>query len=105
MPSGDTRRTRRLRAKVAEQRRSFWDRLFGTNNRSGRQDKVLEYVIHRIEDGANLREVMQEEYVRRNASADEVQSILENPRLIQAAGEQLREDFSSGKLDPRQKRP
>jgi hypothetical protein len=49
--------------------------------------------------------VLQEEYVRRNATADEVQSILENPRLIQAAGEQLREDFSSGKLDPRQTRP
>jgi hypothetical protein len=98
-------RERRLRTKVAERRRSFWDRLFSTNNRSGRQDKVLEYVIHRIEDGANLREVLQEEYVRRNATTDEIQSILENPRLIEAAGEQLREDFSSGKLDPRQKRP
>ena len=88
---------------MSEQKRSFWDRLFGTNNRSGRQDKVLEYVIHRIEDGANLREVLQEEYVRRNATTEEVQSILENPRLIEASGEQLREDFSSGKLDPRQK--
>ena len=89
---------------MAESRRSFWDRLFGTNNRSGRQDKVLEYLIHRIEDGANLREVLQEEYVRRNATTEEVQRILENPRLIEAAGEQLREDFSSGKLDLRQKR-
>jgi hypothetical protein len=88
---------------MAEKRRSFWDRLFGTNNRSGRQDKVLEYVIHRIEDGANLREVLQEEYVRRNATTEEVQRILENPRLIEAAGEQLREDFSSGRLDPRQR--
>jgi len=90
---------------LAEKRRTFWDRLFGTNNRSGRQDKVLEYVIHRIEDGANLREVLQEEYVRRNATTEEVQRILENPRLIEAAGEQLREDFSSGKLDPHQGRP
>ena len=90
---------------MAERRRSFWDRLFGTNNRSGRQDKVLEYVIHRIEDGANLREVLQEEYVRRNATTEEVQRILENPRLIEAAGEQLREDFSSGKIDPHQRRP
>ena len=90
---------------MAEQKRSFWDKLFGTNNRSGRQDKVLEYVIHRIEDGANLREVLQEEYVRRNATTEEVQRILENPRLIEAAGEQLREDFSSGKLDPHQGRP
>ena len=90
---------------MAERKRSFWDRLFGTNNRSGRQDKVLEYVIHRIEDGANLREVLQEEYVRRNATTEEVHRILENPRLIEAAGEQLREDFSSGKLDPHQRRP
>ena len=90
---------------MAERKRSFWDRLFGTNNQSGRQDKVLEYVIHRIEDGANLREVLQEEYVRRNATTEEVQRILENPRLIEAAGEQLREDFSSGKLDPHQRRP
>ena len=88
---------------MAENKRSFWDRLFGTNNRSGRQDKVLEYVIHRIQDGANLREVLQEEYVRRSATTEEVQRILENPRLIEAAGEQLREDFSSGKLDPRQR--
>jgi hypothetical protein len=90
---------------VAEKRRSFWDRLFGTNNRSGRQDKVLDYVIHRIEDGANLREVLQEEYVRRNATTEEVQRMLESPRLIEAAGEQLREDFSSGRLDPHQRRP
>ena len=90
---------------MAERKRSFWDRLFGTNNRSGRQDKVLEYVIHRIEDGANIREVLQEESVRRNATTEEVQRILENPRLIEAAGEQLREDFSSGKLDPHQRRP
>ncbi len=89
---------------MTEKKRSFWDRLFGTAQRSGRQEKVLEYIIHRIEDGANLREVLQEEYVRRNATPDEVRSILEDPRLIEAAGEQLREDFSSGKLDPRQKR-
>ena len=64
-----------MRAKVAEKKRSFWDKLFGTNNRSGRQDKVLEYVIHRIQDGANLGEVLQEEYVRRNAPAEDLQSI------------------------------
>ncbi len=87
---------------MAERKRSFWDRLFGTPHRSGRQEKVLEYIIHRIEDGANLNEVLQEEYIRRNATPAEITNILENPRLVEAAGEQLREDFSSGKLDPRQ---
>ena len=73
-------------------------------HRSGRQEKVLEYTIHRIEDGTTLREVLQEEYVHRNATSKEIRRILENPKLVQAAGEQPRECFSSGKRDPRQKR-
>ncbi len=63
--------------------------------------KVLEYVCHRVGHGARLRDVMQEGYVRRNASADEIQTILDNPRLIQTAHEKMREDFYSGKLDPK----
>ena len=89
---------------MAERKRSFWDRLFGTNNQSGRQQRLLEYTVHRVKDGANLQEVLQEEYVRRNATSEEVGKVLENPKLIEAAGEQLREDFSSGELDPRQGR-
>ena len=89
---------------MAERKRSFWDRLFGTNNQSGRQQRLLEYIVHRVKDGANLQEVLQEEYIRRNATSEEVGKVLENPKLIEAAGEQLREDFSSGELDPRQGR-
>ena len=89
---------------MAERKRSFWDRLFGTNNLSGRQQRLLEYIVHRVKDGTNLQEVLQEEYVRRNATSEEVGKVLENPKLIEAAGEQLREDFSSGELDPRQGR-
>jgi len=89
---------------VAERKRSFWDRLFGTNNQSRRQEKLLEYVVHRVKDGANLQEVLQEEYIRRNATSEEIRRVLENPKLVEAAGEQMREDFSSGELDPRQRR-
>ncbi len=42
-----------------------------------------------------------EEYVRRNASPDEVEQLLEDPRLIETAHEKMREDFSSGRLDPK----
>ena len=49
---------------------SFWDRLFGTYP-SWREEKVLEYIIHRLGDGAHLRHVMQEQYVRRCASPEE----------------------------------
>jgi hypothetical protein len=88
---------------VTEERQSFWHRLFFGGGSSDRERRVLEYIIHRISDGANLREVIQEEYVRRNASPDEVQDIIENPKLVEAAHEEMRKDFSSGELDPSRK--
>ncbi|MDQ3430452.1 MAG: hypothetical protein M3479_10985 [Actinomycetota bacterium] len=86
---------------MSEERQGFWDRIFfGNRGGSERERKVREYIIHRVGDGAHLREVLQEEYVRRNASPDEVQAILDNPKLIEAAHESMRDDFSSGRLDP-----
>jgi hypothetical protein len=75
----------------------FWDTLFGSYP-SWREEKVLEYVAHRLGDGAHLRDVMQEEYVRRLVSPDEVEEILGNPRLIEAARKKMKEDLSSGRL-------
>lgn len=83
------------------EKRSFWSKLFGSSRRSGRAEKVLEYIVYRIGQGASFKEATQEEYVRRNASAQEVRDILQNPRLVEAARKKLREDFSSGELDPR----
>ena len=42
---------------------------------------------------------MQEEYVRRLISPDEVEDILDNHKLIEAARKKMEEDLSSGKLD------
>ena len=86
-----------------DERRSFWNRLFGGSRSSAREEKVLQYIIHRIEKGAKLREVVQEDYVRRNATSDEVKQICSNPRLVAAARESLGHDFSSGDLDPNQR--
>jgi nucleotide-binding universal stress UspA family protein len=94
--SGST--ARRPRREGAEKKRSFWETLFGPR-RSEREEKVLEYIIHRLGDGAHLRDVMQEEYVRRLASPDEVEDILDNPRLVEAARKKMEVDLSSGKLD------
>ena len=88
---------------MAEEKRSFWEVLLTSQDGSERERKVLEYVCHRVGTGAHLRDVLQEEYVRRNASSDEVRDIVDNPKLIQTAHEKMREDFSSGHLDP--KRP
>lgn len=84
---------------MAEEKRGFWDRLFGPYT-SGREERVLEYIIHRIGDGENLGDIVREEYVLRNASPDEVGEILENPRLVHSAREKLEQDFGSGDLDP-----
>ena len=86
---------------MAGQKRFFWEILLTGEVNTERERKVLEYVCYRVGDGAHLRDVAQEEYVRRNASPDEVQDILDNPRLVQTAHEKMREDFSSGSLDPK----
>lgn len=87
---------------MSEERQGFWDRIFfGSRGGSERERKVREYIVHRVGDGAHLRDVLQEEYVRRNASPQEVEGILENPELIETAHQQLRNDFSSGELDPK----
>lgn len=83
-----------------QEKQSFWRRLFSTKTRSAREEKVVGYILHRIGEGANLRDVTQEEYVRRNASASEVEEILQDPRLLESAREHMEEDFGSGELDP-----
>jgi hypothetical protein len=81
--------------------RGFWDRIFSGSYRSMREERVLYYIVHRIEDGAHLDDILQEQYVRPNASPDEAREILENPRLVEAAHKRMLEDFSSEDLDPR----
>ena len=83
-----------------QQRQSFWDRLFSRSIPSAREEKVVGYIVHRIGEGANLREITQEEYVRRNASPSEVEEILHSPKLVHTAHEHLQQDFASGELDP-----
>ena len=80
------------------ERPSLWQRLFGsrgTSSLSQRQEKVLQYIIGRINEGAPLQEVLQEEYVRRNCSQAEIEQIIRSPELIGAAREQLGESFRS----------
>ena len=86
---------------MSEEKRSFWDRLFSIEYHSEREERVIEYIAHRIGDGAHLRDILGEEYVRRNASPEEIEQILENPRLVETAHQKMREDFSSGSLDPK----
>ncbi len=81
-------------------KQSFWDRLFSLDYHSAREERVVEYIIHRLGDGASLQEIVEEEYVRRNASPVEVEEICSKPELVQATRERMEQDFSSGEIDP-----
>ena len=77
---------------MEREKKSFWDRW-------AREQRVLEYVVHRINQGVDLVDVVGEEYVRRNASGREIDDILSNPRIVEAARENMQEAFRSGKLN------
>jgi len=76
----------------------------GNPSRAEREEKVLRYIIHRIDDDANLHEVLKEAYVRRNCTESEIDEIRTNPELVHACREHLEQTFSSGELEPRRRR-
>lgn len=81
------------------ERRSIWQRLFGgadASSLSQRQQKVMLYLIERMDKGDTpLQEALQEDYVRRNVSREEVRQIVSHPEFVQAARERLGESFRS----------
>ena len=82
----------------------FGQFFFGSNpSRAEREEKVLRYIIHRINEDANLHEVLWEPYVQRNCSQAEIDEIESNPELIHAAREHLEQAFRSGELDPKRR--
>jgi hypothetical protein len=83
---------------------SFGERLmFGGEHgpRAERDEKVLRYVVHRLDEEAHLHDVLRESYVRRNCTQQEVDEIIRNPELVHACRERLERAFGSGELDPR----
>ena len=79
-------------------KRSFWQRLFGrtgTSSLSPRQQKVSDYILARMEKDVPFRQVLREDYVRRNCSQAEVEQIVSSPEFIERARERLGESFRS----------
>lgn len=82
---------------MLERWKTFWARFFGGPRRTAREGKVLAYIVHRVDGGASLQEVIGDEYVRRMTTGDEVRRILAaDPRVIEGARVRMRRD-----LDPR----
>ena len=84
------------------QRPSFWQRPFtgaGASSLSQRQRRVVRYLIDRMVGGdVPLQQALQEGYVRRNHSREEVRQIVSHPEFVQAARERLGESFGSEEL-------
>ena len=74
--------------------------LFGGSGRVSQEDKVRQYVAHRLGHGAHLAQVIHEEYVRRNCSEEEINEIIRDPRLVHDDRLSLQRLFESGELDP-----
>ena len=82
----------------------FGQFFFGGNpSRAEREEKVLRYVIHRLNEDADFHEVLQEDYVQRNCSQAEIDEIQGNPELIHAAREHMEHAFRSGEFDPKRR--
>ena len=81
--------------------------MFGSErgSRAEREEKVLRYIVHRINEGAHLHDVLQEPYVQRNCTQEEIDEIIRNPELVHACREHLKQVFRSAELDPRTKTP
>ena len=85
--------------------RSLWGKLFSSSPAQvEHEEKVLQYIIHRIDQDADLHQVLREPYVRRNCSQAEIDEILSSADLVQACREHLERTFRSGALDPNQRR-
>ncbi len=68
------------------------------------EEKVLHYIIHRIDEDADLHAVLQEPYVRRNCSQAQIDEIMSSADLVHACRKHLEQTFRSGELDPNQRR-
>jgi hypothetical protein len=85
--------------------RSFFGQIFFSNpSRAEREEKVLRYLIHRLNEDADLHEVLKETYVQRNCSQAEIDDIINNPELVHAAREHMEQAFGSGELAPQHRR-
>jgi hypothetical protein len=81
------------------EQRSFWQRLFGRTGSSSlslRQQKVSDYIlVLRMEKDVPFRQVLREDYVRRNCSQAEVERLVSAPEFIESARQRLGESFRS----------
>jgi len=86
---------------MSEENESFLEKSFGGTSSPERDERVRQYIVRRLKEGANIREVVREEYVLRHGTKDEIDAIIrEDPELAQLHREQLTQEFESDELKP-----
>jgi hypothetical protein len=84
--------------------RSLWGQLFlSSPAQVEHEEKALHYIIHRIDQDAELHDVLEDPYVRRNCSRSEIDEITCSAELVYACRKHLERTFRSGELDPNQR--
>jgi hypothetical protein len=89
---------------VTKERSLFGQFFLNNPSRAEREEKVLQYINHRISEDVPLQDVLREPYVQRNCSQVEIDEILSNPELVHVAREHMEQAFGSGELAPGQRR-
>ena len=85
---------------VSENNESGLSKVLFSNDHSESEEKVIQYVCHRLKSGAHLNDVLEEEYVLRNSTQVERDEIRTDPEVVQKAREGLEQDFESDELKP-----
>mgnify|MGYP001181006561 CR=1 FL=1 len=81
---------------MSGERRSLWRRIFGGRDyAAARRDRVIVYIVRRLDDGVPLEEIVEEEYVRRMATRAEVERILASPELIESVRERMHRELGT----------
>ena len=66
---------------MTEQKKSFWARIFGSGE-SAQEQRALEYIVHRISEDGRLEDIVEEEYVRRTLTPEQIDDVVSNPRKV-----------------------
>ncbi len=85
---------------MSEENESGLRRVIFGSDHSEAEDKVLSYVSRRLQEGAQLSEVLEEEYVLRNTAPAKRREILTDPRLARQYREGLEQYYESDEMKP-----
>ena len=86
---------------MSEENESALRRLLFGAEQAEVEQKVLDYVSHRLKEGANLSAALEEEYVVRNITPAQRDEVRTNPTIVQEYREGgLEQDYESEELEP-----